>query len=286
MGTIRSASCVISDTIMVNRHYKVPKQVLFISLLLSGLIFFFAPQKLTNKFQFAFARVFYRPLNIGRNISLSTSRWPASAQGSATDVVSRQRYDKLHNNLANTMEWLKQERQKVEKLSGLRDRPVWKGVNFVLADVIAASIDGLHSELIINRGREDGLAKGQFVMANDSIAGIISKVDTRSARIRLITDPASKVAVKIAKFDMDWIMQGAGNNSAKVRLVSTKYNVRIGDVVYARKKPGFLGTPVIVGTVEQCNSNKENPLLWDITVKPACDIESLSDISVIVMNPQ
>jgi rod shape-determining protein MreC len=271
---------------MVKRYNKVPEQVLFISLLLTGLIFFFAPQKLTNKFQFAFARVFYWPLNIGRNISLSTSRITASAQGSAAGSVSRKRYDKLHNNLANTMEWLRQERQKVEKLSGLRDRPVWKGVNFVLADVITASIDGLHSELIISRGREDGLAKGHFVMANDSIVGIISKVDSRSARVRLITDPASKIAVKIAKFNMDWIMQGTGNNSAKVRLVSTKYKIRTGDIVYARKKPEFLGTPVIVGTVEQCKSNNENPLLWDILVKPACDLEGLSDVSVIVMNPQ
>jgi len=31
---------------------------------------------------------------------------------------------------------LRQEREKVERLSGLRNRSVWKGVDFVLADVI------------------------------------------------------------------------------------------------------------------------------------------------------
>ncbi|MHC4557506.1 MAG: rod shape-determining protein MreC [Planctomycetota bacterium] len=271
---------------MVKRHNRVPDHVLFISLFLAGLIFFFAPQRLTNKFQFAFARTFHWPLSIGRNILLSTSRFTASAQGSLTEAVSRNRYDKLHNNLANVMEWLRQERQKVEKLSGLRDRPVWKGVNFVLADVITASIAGLQSELIINRGREDNLAKGQFVMANDSIIGIISSVDSRTARVRLITDPASKIAVRIAKFNIDCIMQGTAKNSAEIQLVPKKYKIKTGDVVYAQKEPGFLGTPVIVGTVAQCKSNNDNPLLWDITVKPACDIESLSSVSVIVMNPQ
>jgi len=49
---------------------------------------------------------------------------------------------------------------------------------------------------------------------------------------------------------------------------------------------GFLSTPVIVGTVAQCQSNKDNPLLWDITVKSACDIKTLTDVSVIVMNPR
>jgi rod shape-determining protein MreC len=271
---------------MANRQIRVPERVLFISLLLTGFIFFFAPQKLTNKFQFTFVRIFCRPVSMGREISLSKSGLMASAQGSPQHVVSRKRYDKLHNNLANVMERLRQERQKVEKLSGLRNRPVWKGVDFVLADVITASVDGLHSELIINRGRQDGLAKGQFVLANDSIIGTVSNMDARTARVRLITDPASKIAVKIAGLNTDRIMQGSGKNSAKVQLVPTKHEIKTGEVVYAQKKPGFLGTPVIVGTVAQCKSNKENPLLWDITVEPACDAKRLTDVAVVVMNPQ
>ena len=258
---------------------------MFISLMLTGLIFLFAPQKITNKFQFAFVRVFCRPLSIGRDISLSASGLMASAEGATKDVVSRVRYDKLHNRLANVTEWLKQERQKVETLSGLRDRPVWKGVNFVLADIITSTVDELHGELIISRGEEDGLAENQFVLANESIIGTICKVDSRTAQVRLITDPASQIAVKIDRLSKDVILQGAGGDFAKVKLLPTKYRVEIGEVVYAQKKPGFLSTPVIVGTVAQCESNKDNPLLWDITVKPACEISNLTEVTVIVMNP-
>jgi len=270
---------------MAKNATKVSGRMLFTWFMLTGLIFFFAPQKLTNKFQFGFVRIFRRPLSIGRNISLSASRLIASEQRLPADLVSRERYNRLQNHLANVTEWLKQERQKVERLSRLRDRPVWKGVDFVLADVIAASINSSRSRLIINRGQKDGLAKGQFVLANESIIGTISRVDTRTAQVRLITDPASKIGVKIAKLNMDRIMQGSGNSSAKVQLVSTKYEIKIGNIVYAQKKPGFLSTPVIVGTIAECKSNDENPLVWDLTVKPACDIESLSDVAVIVMNP-
>ena len=259
---------------------------MFTSFMLTGLIFLFAPQRITNKFQFAFVRIFCWPLSVGREISLSVSGLMASAEGAPTDVVSRTRYDKLHNRLANVTEWLKQERQKVQTLSGLRDRPVWKGVNFVLADVITSTNDKLHGELIINRGREDNLAVDQFVMADESIIGTICKVDTRTARVRLITDPASQIAVKIEGLSKDRILQGAGGNSAKVKLLPTKYRIEVNEVVYAQKKPGFLSTPVIVGMVAQCESNKDNPLLWDITVKPACDIANLTDVAVIVMNPR
>jgi rod shape-determining protein MreC len=265
---------------------KVSGRMLLTWFMLIGLIFFFAPTNLTNKLQFAFVRIFKRPLSIGRNISLSTSRLMASEQSKPEDIVSRERYDRLHNHLANVTAWLKQERQKVEKLSGIRSRPVWQGVTFVLADVISASVNSLRSELIINRGMEDGLAKNQFVLANESVVGVISKVGGRTAQVRLINDPLSKIPVKIANLNMDRIMQGSGRNAAKVHLVSTKYKVKIGDVVYAQKKPGFLSTPVIVGTVAQCKEDDANPLLWDITVKPGCDLEILTEVSVIVMNPQ
>jgi len=259
--------------------------MLFIWFMLAGLIFYFAPPNITNKFQFGFVHIFRKPLSIGRNISLSASRIMTSEQSMSEDFVSRERYDKLHNHLANVTEWLKQEREKVEKLTGLRDRPVWKGVDFVLADVIAASINGLRGELIINRGQKDGLTKNQFILANECIIGTIFKVDDRTAEVRLISDPSSKIAVKIAEFNMDRIMQGAGNSSAKVQLVPTKYKIKVGDIVYAQKRPGFLSTPIIVGTVAECKSNDENPLVWDLTVQPACDIKSLKNVAAIVMNP-
>jgi cell shape-determining protein MreC len=271
---------------MAMRNNRVPDRILFISLFLTGLIFLFAPQRLTGKFQFAFVRIFCWPLSFGRDISISTYGLMASAKGSSEKVISRGRYEKLHNHLANVTEWLKQERQKVEELSGLRNRTVWQGVKIVLADIITSTIDGLHSEFIINRGEKDGLLTGQFVMANECIIGTIYKTGARTAMVRLISDPASQIAVKIESLDKDRILQGAGKDTAKVKLLPKKYKVDVDRVVYAQKKPGFLSTPVIVGTVVQCESNKDDPLLWDITVKPACDVANLTEVSVIVMNTQ
>jgi len=271
---------------MTNNVTKVSERMLFICFMLAGLILFFAPSKITNKFQFGFIRVFNKPLSIGRNLSLLTIRLLTSEQTLANDVVSREKYDKLHNHLANVTEWLKLERQKVEKLTGLRDRPVWKGVDFVIADVIATSVNKMRGEIVINRGRKDGLIENQFVLAYESIVGTVYKVDDRTAKIKLISDPTSRIAVKIADFNMDRIMHGEGNCSASVKLVPIKYSIKKGDIVYAQKRPGFLSSPVIIGTVSKCKSNDDNPLVWDISVQPGCDIKNLANVAVIVMNPE
>jgi rod shape-determining protein MreC len=163
---------------------------------------------------------------------------------------------------------------------------VWKGVDFVIADVIATSVNKTHGELTINRGLKDGLAENQFVLAYESIVGTVYKVGDRTAQVKLISDPSSRIAVKIADFTIDRIMHGEGNCSASVKLVPIKYNIKKGNIVYAQKRPGFLSSPVIVGTIEKCKSNDDNPLVWDITVKPSCDITNLSSVAVVVINPE
>ncbi len=264
---------------MARKQIRVSRRMLITWFMLAGFIFLFAPQKFTSKFQFAFARIFRGPLSIGRSVLLS-----ANAHQQLTNVVSRRKYNQLQNYLANVTEQLNQRRQKFEKLSGLRDRFVLEGARFVLADVITAFINGSRSRFIINRGKNDGMAKGQFVLGDNSIIGTISDVSSRTAQVRLITDSASKIAVKVEGLNTSWVMQGSANNSARVRMI--KHKVRNGSVVYADKKPGFLDTPVIVGKVAHCKRDEENPLLWDITVEPACDIERLNDVVVIIMNPQ
>ncbi len=252
--------------------------MLFIWFMLAGFIFLFAPQNLTNRFQFAFARIFRWPLSIGRNISLSART--RSAMGGLTDAATHKEYD---HHITNLTKWLEQEHKKVEKLSGLRDRFPLEDVKFILADVLPAS-DRSANKLIINGGKNYGLRQGQFVLGDNSIIGTISSVSFRSAQVKLVTDPTSKIAVRIAGLNASRIMQGIGGNSAKILMLSTKHKVNVGDVVYADKKIGLLDDLMIIGKVEQCKRGAE-PLLWDITVKPVCDIESLNSVAVVVMNP-
>ncbi|GAF79496.1 unnamed protein product [marine sediment metagenome] len=153
-------------------------------------------------------------------------------------------------------------------------------MGFAFADVITVSINELLSELFINRGRDDGLAKDQFVLADNSVIGTIADVDARSAKVRLFTDPTSNIAVRIG--NSNWLMQGIGNNLARISMV--KYEVTVGSEIMASKEPGFLDIPMIIGKVARCEHNAE-PLLWDITVEPVCNIQKVENVVIIVMNP-
>lgn len=251
--------------------------MLFTWFTLASLIFLFAPQKLTDKFQFAFLRVFNWPLSIGENISLSVrTRQPFKD----ADVVPRREYNKLQNYRANLEGQLRKEHEKVEILSGMRNGFPLEAGDLQLASVFPGSFDKLHGELSIDKGKDDKVAKGQFVLADNSIIGTIGDVSARSAKVKLFTNPTSNIPVELA--NTKGLMQGSGNNLARIPMV--KHKVKIDSEVMARRKTGFLNAPTIIGKVLRYEMNAKSPLLWDIIVEPVCDFKQLNDVAVIVIN--
>ena len=247
--------------------------------MLGGFIFLFLPQRWTDQLQFTFDRIFSWPLSMGRNISL-TARMPPPS-----DVVSRREYSLLQNHLATVIKQLDQANEEIEKLSGLREKFPLGSAKLVSAGIIRDSIDESYSEFIIDRGANHSLAEGQFILADNSIIGTVSDVRARRAKVKLITSAESEIPVTIAQSNVSRLMQGTGSDSAKIPLIPHKRNIKVGDIVYAQRKPGLLEYPIIIARVTECKKDDDDPLLWDITVEPVCDIRRLRDVAVIIMKP-
>lgn len=250
--------------------------MLFTWLLLGGFILLFTPQDVTNELQHAFASVFRGPLSASRSMII-----PAEIEQKSGDFVSRRQYEQLNNHYHNVIEQRDQLRRRLDQYSGLRQLPIWERVNFVLADIVTVSYRR-ESELVINRGQEDGIAAGQYVLGDNSVIGIVSDVSMRTAQVKLLSDPASRTAVRVAGGKTGRLMQGRGNNTARVELL--KEQVKVGAKVLAGETFGYLDCSMVAGTVVKCERNVKSPLLWDVTVEPACDMRALTGVAVIVMN--
>jgi hypothetical protein len=81
-------------------------------------------------------------------------------------------------------------------------------------------------------------------------------------------------------------MRGKGNGSASIELIPKEHRIEEGDIVYVQKRPGFLEVPMIAGTVTECETNDENPLLWKIAVEPAANAKDRRSVTVITVNSQ
>jgi cell shape-determining protein MreC len=256
--------------------------MLFIWCLLAGLIFLFAPSSLTSKLQLAYTYVRW-PLVAGHRPSLASGivspLQAVRSTGAEKAATERQR---LMNHIGNLEAQLKEAHQEIDQLSGVRAVPQWERMTFLRADVTLLSQN--QDVMFINRGRNDGIAAGQYVMGDLSVIGIVSNVWTRTAKIRLMTDQNSQIPVTIG--ELDRVMKGSPGNVAKVQLVPASYAVPKGTKVYARKTPGLLDVPIVAAEVKESRIDPENPSVLDITVQPACEIPALTNVVVIMSAPR
>jgi len=259
--------------------------MLFACGMLVGLIFlFFVPREAAGRLQLVYAQVFRWPLAM-------TSGVVRVQTTSQVRNVSPQEYEKLlgayqelRNNLANLQAQNEQTKDLLERLTKLRAMPGLERMEPIPAGVIMHVQD----ELTINRGRDSGVAVGQYVLSltndrlNDQcVVGIVSAVYDRSAKVKLLTAPDCRIPVGIAGLDVPKLLEGRGDGAARILLVPHSHALHAGDWVYAEKKPGFLDAPVVLAEIEQCRRDAKNPLVWDITARPACDLAILSEVAVL-----
>jgi rod shape-determining protein MreC len=265
---------------MAGKRNRTSRRMLFAWFMLGGLIMLFSPQAVTSKFQFAFARLFRWPLRVGRNMPLSArTELPLK-----NDFSQKER--QYQNYILNLEEELRQKNEEVRQLTGLRARlRGLEGAELIPADIITASVEGPRGELIINRGSDDGLKKACFVIGDNSVIGTITELAGRTAKVRLFSDTSSAAQVNIPGLGINMLMQGNGNGLGKIKMVPVKHKIKSGDAVLVRKKPGYMDIAMIAGVVQQCKRDAKNAALWDITVKPVCDVTKLNSVAVIIMNP-
>jgi rod shape-determining protein MreC len=268
---------------MARRQPKLSRGALFAALLITGVILLLLPQSVTKGLNFLFARVFNPVLSLGRSTA------PQEFEPASGDSVTRGEYNRLKAAYDNVLADLRTEHKRYEQLARIRSSLPKAGPKLAVAEVINISIGGLRRELIINKGDLDGLKVGQYVLGENSIVGTVSETSQATARVRLVTDASHKIKVALWQGDRKKYiyarMDGDGTGLARIPLISREYKVRAGDTVYAAARPGFLETARVIGQIGQVKPDENEPLLWDITVKPAQGVEMLTDVAVIVTDP-
>ncbi len=176
---------------------------------------------------------------------------------------------------------LKQQIGETQVLSALVDfARVNPEYRYVAASVIGRDPSPFLQYVIINRGSDDGLRRGMPVVTQQGLVGRVAAVTAGAARLQLITDPSSKINVRLEPSRAAAVLQGEITGDVSLDMIPQLTAVQTGDLVLTSGLGGNYPPNILVGQVTGVRS-LDTDLFQRASVQPVVDFNQLEIVLVI-----
>lgn len=120
----------------------------------------------------------------------------------------------------------------------------------IIAKVITRNIYNFYDELIIDKGKNEGISKGDSIISQDGFIGVVKEVREDDSIITLITNKKLNVSVKV---------NGTyGNfNDGVVSEITSQVQINVGDKVYTSGLTN-IKEGLYIGKVEKIVEDKQD----------------------------
>ena len=150
---------------------------------------------------------------------------------------------------------LEAENAHLRKLAGVRESI---HANSIAAQILYDARDPFSRKVIVDRGTDDGVARGQPVVDEAGVVGQITRVFAFSSEVTLLTDREQAIAVQNVRTGIRGIAYGSGASGSAglidLRFMPANADVKQGDLLVTSGPDGVFpdGLPVAkVATVER-----------------------------------
>jgi rod shape-determining protein MreC len=146
-------------------------------------------------------------------------------------------------------------------------------LTFVTTRVIGDTGGPYTQTILVGAGTDDGIHKGDVVMAGEGVIGRITSVQTNSATALLITDLSSRVPVRVETSNLQAIMAGTNGRALLLERVAEGSTVKDGARVMTSGIGGVFPPDLPVGTVLNVDNRLE--------LKPYADFGRLLFVRIV-----
>lgn len=176
-----------------------------------------------------------------------------------------------------TREELRLENARLRRLLGFVEET---SARAVAARIIAVDASSWFRTVEIDRGYQDGVVEGLPVVDAAGLVGRVVRSAPRSARILLITDASSAVAVLVQDQRIRGVCRGQGGALA-LDFALVQDEIQIGDGVVTSGLGGVFPKGLVVGYVRSVR-REQFGLFQTVEVEPAVDFEHLEEVLVLL----
>jgi rod shape-determining protein MreC len=166
--------------------------------------------------------------------------------------------------------------QELEEILGVEPP---EGLESVTARVLARGVSEFDHIRLIDKGSSDGIAVDMPVVDEGGLVGRVVSVTGGEARIRLISDPTVRVAVRVERTGETGVLTGRGSGSLVLEMFNTDAVLEAGDVLVTAD--GRYPAGLVVATVAE-DAAAEVGFSLRTTAEPTAQLSRLDFVKVLI----
>jgi rod shape-determining protein MreC len=167
---------------------------------------------------------------------------------------------------------------RLKKLLSLEETIIYSAV---AARVISHERSSLFKTIIIDKGTDEGLNESLPVVTHQGIVGRVIESSWNVSRVLLVTDYNSNIDALVQGSRAQGIMQGGGQQLARLKYVQRTDEVKAGDTVVTSGLGGIFPKGLVLGTVVVAEKG-EKGLFQSVEVAPTVDFTKLEEVLVLI----
>jgi rod shape-determining protein MreC len=149
-----------------------------------------------------------------------------------------------------------------------------------LARVTGQDPLNLLSYIIVDQGREEGVAIGMPAVTPRGLVGRVTEVGAHWSRVLLIVDPSSSVNAVIQSSRATGVIQGQIGGMLILKYVPQGEGIEVNDLVLTSGIGGTFPKRLVIGQVVAVQK-RDTDLFQEATVKPSVDSNQLEFVLII-----
>ena len=177
----------------------------------------------------------------------------------------------------NGMEEIERENRRLRMVLGF-DPPA--GYSLLPAKVVSVVGEAVPMAAIINRGSVDSVAVDQPLINEQGLIGRITHVTDVYATVQLLTDPAHRVAVRVANSREMGIVKYRSGEGLILDNLPVQASVAEGDLIISSGLGGIYPPGLVVGRVQSVVRPEDEPFC-EIRLTSAANFASLEEMFIL-----
>jgi len=226
--------------------------------------------------------VFVYPLQYVANLPVTVTNWASEALTTRARLMEENAL--LHderlvlNSKIQKFEILEAENERLREMLQSSER---LDERVLIAELLAVDLQPFRHQIVINKGKREGVYDGQPIVDANGVMGQIVHVGPFSSTVLLITDPTHAIPVQVNRNGLRSVAVGTGQSHLmQLEYLSNNADIKEGDLVVSSGLGSRFPSGYPVGVVHDISRVPGEPFA-KVTIIPSAHLEKSREVLLV-----